>query len=123
MSAASLLGLVEIYLWSGAAVAALFLTWGIDRIDPDARGAYVFRPILVPGVMLLWPIVLWRWWVLESGRDDWRRRHDPPRRAHQGAAVAMAVTIVLALVLGLANRQIWPVHIAPEQLSAVEADQ
>lgn len=123
MSAASLLGLVEVYVWIGAAVAAVFLTWGIDRIDADARGAYVFRPLLVPGVLLLWPFVLWRWWVLESGRDDWRRRHDPPRRAHQGAAVAMSLAIVLALGLGLANRQIWPADIAPEQLSAAEASQ
>lgn len=45
----------------GAAVALAFLTVGIERIDPAARGAYAFRPLLVPGLVLLWPLVLWRW--------------------------------------------------------------
>ena len=52
------------YLLIGAAVAAAFLFLGIDRIDPAARGAYAFRPLLLPGLMLLWPLVLWRWRVL-----------------------------------------------------------
>ncbi len=52
------------YLLIGAAVAAAILFLGIDRIDPAARGAYAFRPLLLPGLMLLWPLVLWRWRVL-----------------------------------------------------------
>ena len=24
-------------------------------------GAYAFRPLLLPGLALLWPLVLWRW--------------------------------------------------------------
>ena len=50
---------------AGAAVAAAFLFVGIDRVDPAARGAYAFRPLLVPGLILLWPAVAWRWWALE----------------------------------------------------------
>lgn len=50
-----------IYIWIGVAVAVLFLTVGIDRVDPAARGAYAFRPLLLPGVALLWPYVLRRW--------------------------------------------------------------
>ena len=53
---------------AGLAVAAIFLLWGIDRIDPIAPGAYAFRPLLVPGVVLLWPIVLLRWAWLETRR-------------------------------------------------------
>ncbi|MEM1428270.1 MAG: hypothetical protein AAGG09_02320 [Pseudomonadota bacterium] len=116
--AEALLTSVQVWLWIGVLVAAVFLGWGIDRIDEDARGAYVFRPLLVPGVMLLWPLVLWRWWQLETLRDDWLKRHDPPRRAHTLAAVGMAGAIVLALGLGLANRQVWPADIAPLQLTA-----
>lgn len=50
-----------IYVWVGIAVAVLFLTVGIERVDPAARGAYAFRPLLLPGVTLLWPYVLRRW--------------------------------------------------------------
>ena len=45
------------------------LLWGIDRIDPAARGSYTFRPLLVPGIMLLWPLVLRRWQTLEKLKD------------------------------------------------------
>lgn len=117
MTAGMVLGTVQVWLWIGFAVAVLFLGWGIDRIDEDARGAYVFRPLLLPGILLIWPLVLWRWWTLETERDDWRRRHDPPRRAHGYAAAGLTVAIVLALGLGLANRQVWPDGIAPERLA------
>lgn len=60
-------GLVA-YAALGAAVALAFLVFGIERIDPAARGAYAFRPLLVPGLVLLWPLVLWRWRLLERER-------------------------------------------------------
>jgi len=47
-AAALIVNLVKIYLSIGAIVAALFLIFGIDRIDPAAHGAYAFRPLLVP---------------------------------------------------------------------------
>jgi hypothetical protein len=49
-------------------LAVAFLLWGIDRIDPAAAGAYAFRPLLFPGIVLLWPVVALRWLTLE-----WRR--------------------------------------------------
>lgn len=118
MTAAGLLVLAKGWLWIGAAVAAVFLLWGIDRIDANARGAHVFRPLLVPGILLIWPLVLWRWVVLETGRDDWRARHRPPRAGHAAAAVALAFGLVVAIGLGLAARQHWPDHIAPERIAA-----
>lgn len=60
--------IVEIYAWIGLGVAALFLVVGIDRIDPSARRAYVFRTLLIPGVVVLWPLVTVRWLVLETKR-------------------------------------------------------
>ena len=49
----------------GAVVACAFLlSGGIERVEPAARGAYAVRPLLVPGIVLLWPLVLWRWAVL-----------------------------------------------------------
>ena len=63
-----LIWLVTIYGGIGALVAALFLFIGIDRIDEDARGSYTFRPLLIPGVIVLWPVVIARWIELEGGR-------------------------------------------------------
>jgi hypothetical protein len=57
---------------AGAAVAVAFLLVGIDRIDAAARGSYAVRPILVPGLILLWPLVLWRWIALERARRSAR---------------------------------------------------
>mgnify|MGYP000857335676 CR=1 FL=1 len=50
-------------LWAGTGltVAIAFLLFGFDRIDPGARDAYAVRPLLVPGLVLLWPVVIWRW--------------------------------------------------------------
>lgn len=53
-------------LWAtpGLIVSVAFLAYGIDRIDHAAAGAYAFRPLLIPGIVLLWPLVLWRWAAL-----------------------------------------------------------
>ena len=56
----------ELYLTTGLIVGIAFLLAGLDRIDPAARGAYSFRPLLLPGLVLLWPIVIKRWYALEK---------------------------------------------------------
>ena len=53
--------LVIAYICCGGAVAVAFLLVGLDRIDASARGAHAFRPLLVPGLVLLWPLVLVEW--------------------------------------------------------------
>lgn len=116
-TAEAILMVVRIWLSIGAVVAAVFLTIGIDRIDEDARGAYIFRPLLVPAVLLIWPIILRRWWVLEAGRDDWAARHDPPRKAHLVVSVLMAVGLIGVLWTGVSVRQTWPADVAPVQLT------
>lgn len=72
MSAATvLIEGVTYYLYIGAAVAAVFLLFGIDRVDPSSHGSYAFRPLLIPGICLLWPLVLYRWFLLEKqGREE-----------------------------------------------------
>ncbi len=60
------------YAGIGGVVALAFVLVGIDRVDEAAHGAYLVRPLLVPGLTLLWPIVLVRWIVLER-----RRGHGP----------------------------------------------
>ncbi|MEM9432967.1 MAG: hypothetical protein AAGA12_03535 [Pseudomonadota bacterium] len=118
--------LMALQIWGivGGLVAIWFLSIGIDQIDEDAQGAYVFRPLLVPGVVMIWPLVLWRWQVLRSGRDVWQKRYAPRRTAHHAVAVCLAVGIVVVLATGLALRQSWPADFEPEQLAQpADADQ
>lgn len=55
--------LAEIYLGAGVLVGLVFLLWGVDRSHAEARGSYLFRILVAPGVVGLWPLVLWRWRV------------------------------------------------------------
>ncbi len=61
-------------LWAyggiGGVVALVFLIFGMDRIDRAASGAYAVRPLLVPGLVILWPIVLVRWIALERDKRE-----------------------------------------------------
>ena len=61
---------LQMYALAGIGVAALFLFIGIDRIDEDARGAYLFRPLLIPAIVSLWPLVVLRWVRLELKRSS-----------------------------------------------------
>ena len=48
----------------GFLFALVFLTVGIGRIDPGARGSGIgFRLTILPGVIALWPLMLVRWIV------------------------------------------------------------
>jgi hypothetical protein len=59
--AEAVLGVAAAYLAAGLLVGVGFLLFGLARRDPAAVGAYAFRPLLLPGLVLLWPLVLWRW--------------------------------------------------------------
>ncbi len=109
--------LVKIWGGAGALVALAFLTFGIDRLDEDARGAYVFRLLIIPGVLLIWPLVLWRWYILADGKDEWAKRYQPKRNSHNVFALIMPVLIVGIIAAGWSVRQTWPADVAPVQLS------
>lgn len=110
----------QIWCSIGAIIALIFLTIGIDRIDEDAQGAYVFRILLVPAILLIWPLVLWRWFILETNRDAWPNRHSPPRHAHFWVAIVFALAIPSIIVMGLVVRQTWPTTFEPQKLSLLE---
>lgn len=121
--AEAILYFVEIWLIIGAVIAAVFLTIGIDRFDEDSQGAYAFRPLLVPAVLVIWPLVLWRWYVLETGRDQWDKRHKPPRNAHFWVAVVFAASIPAIIIVGLAQRQTWPADFTPQKISQEQSQE
>ncbi|MEM8823011.1 MAG: hypothetical protein AAGF30_05310 [Pseudomonadota bacterium] len=117
-AAAAIIFGTEVWMGIGALVAVLFLLWGIDQVDEDARGAYVFRPLLIPGILLIWPLVLWRWSVLARGRDVAQARYRPNRRVHGRIALILPVVLGLVIVAGLSVRQEWPEDVAPVRLVA-----
>jgi len=76
--AGRLLRALGVYAALGTSFALPFLLWGVARIDPAARGATLgFRIAILPGVVMLWPWLAWRW--LSGSReppaqiDAWRR--------------------------------------------------
>ena len=67
MSVAEIIVLAaKAYGGAGLLSALAFLAFGLDRVDVNARGAYPFRPLLIPGLVLLWPLVLVRWRALAT---------------------------------------------------------
>jgi len=123
MDQAQLIFLIfQIWCSIGAIIAFIFLIFGIDRIDEDAQGAYVFRLLLIPAILLIWPLVLWRWIILETNKDTWSNRYKPPRHAHFWVAIIFALAIPSIIVLGLATRQVWPVDFKPQKLSMLEEE-
>jgi hypothetical protein len=117
-AAAALVTLAEAWAVAGLAVAAVFLLWGIDRIDPAAHGAIAFRPLLVPGIVLLWPLVLWRWRVLARAPET-AGRHDRPASAsvHRRVWLALAVVLPAILLVAAAIRQEGPRDIAAVRIA------
>jgi hypothetical protein len=53
---------IATYLVCGLVFAIFFITKGITVIDESARGTGIgFRIIILPGVTLLWPLLLKKW--------------------------------------------------------------
>ena len=62
-----LVKLLTAYAVLGVLFAGAFVTAGVRHIDPVAKGASSgFRPIIFPGVVALWPLLLKRW--IREGR-------------------------------------------------------
>lgn len=99
-AAAIIVALGQAWLLAGLGVGVTFLVFGLDRRDAAARGAYGFRPLILPGLVLLWPLVLWRW--LEPPSPSLRRRH---KRAHALLWLALACILPAMLATALALRR------------------
>ena len=58
-----LVTLVTAYVGAGVVFAAAFAARGVSRVDVRAAGAgWGFRLLIVPGAVLLWPLLLRLWW-------------------------------------------------------------
>ena len=53
---------VGAYALVGVGFGLVFVTVGLARVDPAARGAgWGFRIMVFPGAAALWPLLGWRW--------------------------------------------------------------
>lgn len=119
MTASDVLFLGSVYLYIGAAVAVVFLVFAVGRIDENASGAWIFRPLIVPGVVLIWPIVLWRWYVLFKGEDR-LARHQMPRKTQRWGQLIFSGFIVAVICTAVLTRQSWDDLAPPVRLEAPE---
>jgi len=62
----------------GLAVWAAFVFWGGPRAVPGVKGSSIaFRVWILPSVVLLWPLVAWRWAVWSKIPLPEEAEHDP----------------------------------------------
>lgn len=67
------------YLCAGVFCAALLLVTGFKRIDPSAGNAPLgFKLIVLPGLVVLWPFMAWRWLRNDGHPPEERSPHLRP---------------------------------------------
>lgn len=84
MIAETLLIVTGLYLLCGLVFAILFVLVGVQKIDPHAaHGSWGFRVLIIPGTILLWPLLARRWL---KGIHEPPEEKSPHRRAGQKEA-------------------------------------
>ncbi len=97
------IALTAAYLATGLMVGLIFVLGPIERREPGSRGSYAFRALLLPGMALLWPLVLKHWQTAPPTTVN--VRHD---RRHGGAWFVVALMLLLVLAAALAQRASVP---------------
>lgn len=54
------LDVLSVYVALGAVTALAFVCFGVTQVQPAAVSLGA-RVLLLPGALVLWPYVLWRW--------------------------------------------------------------
>jgi hypothetical protein len=58
------------YALAGLLFAPAFVTVGVARIDPAARGtSWAFRALILPGSAALWPLLAAKWLRHKGGAE------------------------------------------------------
>ena len=112
--AEGVLALFRAYAIVGVLVAFSFLLFGLDRIDAAARQSYVFRALIFPGLVLIWPVVVLRWRQASAGAAQLPQA-PVARHAAVHAVVWVCLAALIPLLLGAAFLQGRPAF--PERLS------
>jgi len=72
----ALLILLGVYLLAGLAFSVPFALVGVGKIDPHAaQGTWGFRVLIIPGTILLWPLLAQRWFRGVPGPPEERNAH------------------------------------------------
>ena len=59
---------VAAYVLAGSVFALAFVTVGVARLDPVARGtSWAFRALILPGSAALWPVLTVKWARAKGG--------------------------------------------------------
>ena len=71
-----LIKVVQAYFYAGLVFSVPFHLFGIQRVDPDAKGwkNIGFRLITLPGLCLFWPMFAVRW-IRGKGKPVERNAH------------------------------------------------
>jgi len=57
-----ILMMATVYLLAGSLFAIFFLSKGLEKMDTSAHGSGLgFRLIILPGTIVLWPVLLKKW--------------------------------------------------------------
>ena len=108
--------LIQVWLGLGALVAGAFLFIGIGQVDEDAQDVFAFRPLLIPGILVIWPLVIWRWWMISTGKDINRHHKAAPRDTHGTVAILLAIILIATLFISFSIHQEQPVNVSPIKL-------
>ena len=112
------LAAVQAYLALGFIVAMGFALVGIERVDPEAAGSYVFRALLVPGLTLLWPLVLARWMGIAG--EPGAGQPEKNEQRHLTAWTCLAVLVPAILIAAAIERRVNLPSPASQQISATQ---
>jgi hypothetical protein len=70
-TASLLLTIAAAYALAGVLFALPFVTFGITRVDPAARGSrWTFRLLVCAGVAALWPVMAAKWARVRRAAPD-----------------------------------------------------
>jgi hypothetical protein len=73
--ATALVTAATLYLGVGVIVAPFIAWFGVKRLDPGAaQGTTGFRVLILPGLVILWPLLLTRW-LRGAGPPEERNAH------------------------------------------------
>lgn len=98
--AESVLAIAQAYASAGVLVALAFLLFGLDRVDPAARTSYIFRALIFPGLVLIWPVVVWRW--RHAGTAPSRPPLPVSRHVALHSVVWFSLALLVPILLGAA---------------------
>lgn len=101
--AESVLAIAQAYAFGGVFVALAFLLFGLDRIDPAARTSYMFRALIFPGLVLIWPVVIWRWRL--AGSAPMRPPVPVSRHVAIHSVIWLSLAVLVPVLLGTAFLQ------------------